>query len=855
LSQPSIQFETLPSGLRVLSCQTDLAPVVELQVWACVGSADERPDEAGLAHFHEHMLFKGTERRGVGEVAADVEGAGGRINAYTSLDATVYHATLPAEGLALGLDVLADAVLHSRFDPVEIDREIEVVLEEIRRSEDSPSHVLSQAVMEEAFRTHPYRAPILGTPESVRSFDRERVRAFFERWYTPDNLVVVAAGDFDTAALREQVQSAFAAAPGRRPERRRAAEPAQEGLRSVVLARPFESASLDLTWRSVGLSHPDGAHLDLLAFILGGCESSRLVRRVQERESLADRIDASCYTPLEPAYFSITLDTDAERSAAAVEASLREVERVRLGAVSAAELATARVNFLAMEHFERESVSGQAQKLGGFQVLAGDWRAETHYLEAVRSATAEDLQRVARTHLGPEQLTVGALLPEEDEGALDAAGIRAAVARGVDRTARSFAVPAEMGRAETRVSYELFGGARLHVLPRRAVPVVAARAAFVGGLLAEDDKISGLSSFLASMWTRGTGSRSAADFARSTESLAAEIEGFSGRSSLGMTLEVPSEHLDPALDLFAEALLEPVFDREELERERRETLAAIERREDRLAQRTFVLFAETHFRSHPYRRPVLGMRESVSGFDVGAVRAHHDWLIRAPNLVLAVAGDVDPDQVASRVSARLADLPGGTFSAPAPPLEPPPREIRSAELRKDRAQAHLVLGFRGVTVADPDRHALEVIVQLLAGQGGRLFLELRDRRSLAYTVSAMNVEGVAPGWLAVYIATAPEKFEAARSGLLEQLEGLLQSPPRPAELERAQQHLAGSFAIDQQRNAFHAAQVSLNDLYGLGPDADRDFPERVRAVGAEDVLRVARRVVDLDAYTLAVIRP
>ena len=855
MSRPQIRCETLPSGLTLLSCETHLAPVVELQVWARVGSADEQGGEAGLAHFHEHMLFKGTERRGVGEVAGEVEGAGGRMNAFTGLDVTVYHATLPSDQLELGVDVLSDAVLHSTFDAGEIEREIEVVLEEIRRSEDSPSHVLSNAVFAETFRVHPYRAPILGTSQSVASFDRERVRRFFRRWYAPRNLLLVVAGDFRAEGLAERVDAAFRDGAGPAPQRRRPPEPPQDALRSVVLARPFECASLDLTWPSVGLAHPDAAHLDLLAFVLGGCESSRLVRRVKEREGLADRIDASCYTPLDPGYFSVTLETDAARTGDAIEAVIREVERVRIGAVSAAELATARANFLAMEHFERESVTGLAQKLGSFQVMAGDYRAERGYLDAVRSADAADLQRVARGYLGAERLTVGVLLPEEDAGAVDGERIRGAVARGVERTARAFAVPAALGRSPELASYALPGGGRLHVVPRPAVPVVAARAAFVGGLLAEDAECSGLTSFLAAMWTRGTRSRSAADFARSAEGLAAEIEGFSGRSSLGATLEVPSEHLDPGLDLFAELLLEPAFDREELERERRDTLAAIERREDRLAQRAFLLFAQTLFRTHPYRMPVLGTADSVKGFGADAVRAHHERLIRASNLVLAVAGDVDPDDVASRVSARLSELDARAFEPPSPAEEPAPREIRRAELRKDRAQAHLVIGFRGLSIRDPDRHALEVISQLLAGQGGRLFLELRDRRSLAYAVSASNVEGLAPGWFASYIATAPEKLEEAERGLLEELDALVQAPPDARDLERARRHLIGSFAIDQQRNAFHAAQIALNDLYGLGPDADRHYAEQVAAVGPEDVLRVARRVVDLNAYTLAVVRP
>jgi len=855
LSALPVHFEKLPNGLGVLLLESHAAPVAEIEIWANVGSADERPGEEGLAHFHEHMLFKGTERRGVGEVAAEVEGAGGRINAFTSFDVTCYHATLPSAELPVGLDVLSDAVLHSVFDEQEIAREIEVVLEEIRRSEDSPGSVLGNAVFAEAYRVHPYRAPILGSQESVSSLDRARVRAFFERWYAPDNLSVVVAGEFDREAVLEQVRTTFGALRPSGVARKRSHEPAQSGLRSIVVPRPFERASLELAHPAVGLGHADAPVLDLLAFVLGNGDSSRLVRRVKERDALVDRIDASCYTPLDPGLFSVSIETDTARAEAAVEAAVREVERLRAEPVSDEELDKARANFLAMEDFERESVTGLAQKVGGFHHLAGDHRAETRYLEGVRAATPEDLLRVAREHLDSARLTVAAVVPEGEADALDAARVGSAVARGVERTARAFAPPQVLAPTPGIHSYALPGGAQLHVAPRPDVPVVAARAAFLGGLLAETDESSGISAFLSGMWLRGTRSHSAADFARTTEGLAAEIDGFSGRSSLGLTLETTRAQLDASLDLFCEVLLEPAFDPEEIERERRDTLAAIERREDRLAQRAYLLFAETHYRHHPYRRPMLGSAESVRGVDLSALEGHQARLVNAPNLALAVAGDVDPDALARRLASRLADLSSGPFEEPAPEPEAPPAEIRVAELHKDRAQAHLVIGFRGVTVHDEDRHVLEVISQLLAGQGGSLFLELRDRRSLAYTVSATNVEGLAPGTFSVYIATAPEKFEEARSGLLEELDRLLQEPPAPAELDRARRYLTGNFVIDQQRNAVHAAQMALDARYGLGPDNARHFPERVAAVGPEDVLRVARRVIDLDAYTLAAVRP
>ncbi|MFP8878775.1 MAG: pitrilysin family protein, partial [Myxococcota bacterium] len=771
----------------------------------------------------------------------------------------VYHATLPSDQLPVGVDVLTDAVLHSVFEPTEIDREIEVVREEIRRSEDSPSQVLGQAVFSECYHVHPYREPILGSDESVANIDRKRLRAFFERWYTPDNIVAVAAGDFDSADLVEQLRVCF---DGRAPgnvTRRRPREPSQTSRRTVVCGRPFERVNIELAYPSVSFRDDDCALLDLLAFVLGNSESSRLNRRVKEREGVVDHIDAYSYTPLEPGLTSISLGTDRERALAAIQASVAEVERFRVEAVADEELERARVNYLAAEHFERESVSGLAMKLGSFHVTAGDYRHEADYMARIRSATSDDLLRVAQRYLAADQITVGAVLAQGDTDALDDASIGRAVSLGSERIARVFSVPAKLDGSHTDRSlihsYRLSNGIQLNVLPRRDVPVIAMRGAFLGGVLAEDAATSGITSFLSSMWLRGTKSHSTADFARTTENLAAEIDGFAGRSSLGVTLDTPISGFDPALDLVAEMLLEPAFDPAEFERERRDTFAAIERRQDRLAQLAFLLFAETHYPSHPYRQPLMGSTETVAAFDDTLLRSHHARLVRGDNLSIAIAGDVDPDNVAMRISSRLSTLDSAPFEPPSPPIDPAPNEIRTAELRKDRAQAHMVIGFRGLTVSDDDRFALEVIAQLLAGQGGRLFLELRDRRSLAYTVSASNIEGVAPGYFSVYIATAPEKLDEATSGMLEELEKLVQERPSEAELMRAKRCLVGNFAIAQQRNSVHATHIALNSLYGLGPDADQSFPDQVMEIDRDDVLRVARRIIRPDAYTRALIHP
>jgi zinc protease len=855
LNSSPVHLETLANGLTVLLREVHVASVAEVQVWAAVGSADERPGEEGLAHFHEHMLFKGTERRGVGEITAAVEGVGGHINAYTSFDVTCYHATLPSAETSVGLDVLADSVQHSLFDPEEIDREIEVVLEEIRSAEDDPHHVLSDALFRTAYQVHPYRAPILGTPESVAAFNHEKLASFYGRWYTPERLVVVAVGDFEIPRILQEISTLFADAQPGKAFRNRATEPVQTALRTTLLWRPFERACLDLSWSTVDFRHPDAPLLDLLAFVLGEGESCRLVQRVKEESGLVDRIDASSYTPLDSGLFGAVADLDPGNTRAAVEAVLRETEMLRAEPVAEEELEKARANFLAGQHWERESVAGLARKIGSFHLIAGDHRHEADYLERIRTATSEELQRVAKEWLAPERLTVAAVVPDGAEPRLDAAAIEEAVARGIGEASRAFRRPRTRERVSGILSYELENGIKIHVVPRREVPVVAIRAVMLGGLLAETRETAGISNFLASMWLRGTRALSAADFARQVESLAADIDGFSGRNSIGLTLDATSEKLLPALDLFAEVVLAPAFGLEEIERERRDTLAAIARRNDRLGARVFDLFCRTHFRTHPYGLPIPGTPDAVSGISREDLIACHERLARPDNLVIAVVGDVEPDDMAAHLARRLGALDGEAFDGAMPDVEPAPSEIRYAEEYKDRAQAHLLIGFRGITVHDEDRDTLEVIAQILGGHGGRLFRELRDRHGLAYSVSAFSVEGIAAGFFATHIATAAEKFDEAKQGILEELARVTESPPSADELLRAQRFLVGNFAIGQQRSSARALQVALDARYGLGPAADRDYPDRIQQITREDVLRVARRIIDLDAYTITAIRP
>src|SRR5512145_368699 len=184
----------LANGLTVVIRENHSSPVVAVQVWVKAGSATEPEGRAGMSHILEHMAFKGTKRRGPGQIAREVEALGGEINAYTSFDQTVYHITISGRYLENAMDILADTLGNSTFDPQELEREREVILEELRMNEDDPGRTVWKALFREAYRVHPYGRPVIGIAETIRNTTREDLVSYFSKYYSPGNMVLVIAG-------------------------------------------------------------------------------------------------------------------------------------------------------------------------------------------------------------------------------------------------------------------------------------------------------------------------------------------------------------------------------------------------------------------------------------------------------------------------------------------------------------------------------------------------------------------------------------------------------------------------------------------------------------------------------------
>ncbi len=853
--QPGVAPEsiTLPNGLHVLVREDHFAPVVALQAWVKVGSADEHDPEAGVAHVHEHMLFKGTLRRGVGQIAAEVESSGGHINAFTTPDHTVYHIVLAGRHFASGLDILADALRNSTFDADELTRELKVVLEEWKRSEDMPVSRGYTELFRLAFQAHPYGRPVIGWRETIESLDRPRVLDFFQRWYLPNNVVLVVVGDVTVETVRERVTAAFGDwRPATLAPRLRPVEPPQQDLRTAAIAMPVQEHQLLLSFRVPSAHDPDAVPLDLLAYILAGGESSRLVMLLEAQKELANSVSAFAYTPQDPGLFVLLASLERRKIPQASREMLTALVQTSRELVGRAELARARSNLESEFVYRKETMQGHARLLGYSQCVFEDPHYERRYLAELAAATREDIQRVAATYLRPENLSavlVGPdaerLLPSRDALSAPWHGAPAATASAA-RTR-----PKPRPTVHTRT---LANGVRLLVKEHHAAPLVALRAATLGGLLLERRERSGINNFLAGLVTRGSRHHTRESLGRAVESLAGSLEGFSGRNSFGLRGQFLSRHLEEGTELFLEVLRHPTFPADEVEKRRREIVIALSHRDDDPAQRALDLFYAAHFPEHPYGMTVLGRRQSVRAFTRAALAAYHRRLLAPGRLVLSAVGDLDAKWLLDRLEAGLADLPE-PHPLPRPLPAPPPARIRRVMRRLDRQQTHFVLGVRGGRGVDPDRALLKLLEAILSRQGGRLFLELRDRRGLAYSVSAFASEGVDPGVFGVYFACAPESVEEAVAGVLYELGRLRDETVAEAELEEAKKYLLGTYEISLQTNAAQSDELAFNELYGLGSEGGDRYRKAIARATPAAIQAAARGYLTLDAYTLAIVGP
>jgi zinc protease len=855
-----IRSETLPNGLRVFLKPIPASPAVTTMVVYKVGSADENKDFTGLSHYLEHLMFKGTNKLMPGDIDRICFRQGGSNNAYTNTDLTAYHFTFPANRWLPALEIEADRMRNLQIDlRHEFDKEKGAVINELMGNEDSPWDLEYKAILPLLFGSKaPYGHPVIGESKHVKDATAEVIKAHYDRWYHPNNAVLVVCGGFDPDEAMSAIKKLFGPIPaGKLPPRKELPEVKLERPARKQMVSKFASPRLLMGFNTVRSGDPDHIALEVVEAILSRGKTSRLYKSLVEGAELASAAAADHSPGRYPGWFGISVELlpgkDRDRAEKIV---LEELRKLSDTPVPAEELARIKRTLLAQTVFALEGVQRLADSIAtGVTNNDLDW--VRNHLPRVQAITPADIQRVAKKYLTAEKRAVVWSIPPERLKE----GKEAGPGEGGGRPSRAAAAPARTQPARESLQragekgastgfdlkkaqrVELPNGLVLLLFENHRLPTVEAHATVLDAVLLEPEDKGGVAALTGYLLDEGTTRRSGASIAEAIENVGG-ILSLSGSSG---SVRVLAGDRTLGLELLLECLTQPAFPKDAFERNKARQLAEIADQETQPESRAQQTYRSLLYGKHPLGRPSLGTQKSVTALTPEDCAAFHRRVFVPNNTLLAIVGDFDSKQVVEEVKRLTADWKKADLVKPRWPAPVQPDKFLEKVLSMPEAsQLHFFMGHPGIRRNDPDYYRLLVMDYVLGvgpGFTDRLSSRLRDREGLAYTVTASitNSARQEPGLFTCYIGTDKEHFGRVKKEFLEELQRIRNKKPTEQEVEDAKMYLLGSQLLQYASNGGIADQLLAIERYQLGFDYLERYRKAVGAVTAEDVQAVARK--------------
>jgi zinc protease len=874
---PPIVFRqrTLPNGLRLYTSVDRGTPNVTVQVWYGVGSKNDPVGRSGFAHLFEHLMFKATKDLPPESFDRLTEDVGGMNNASTADDYTEYHEVIPANHLQRLLWAEAERMGALVVDEANFKSEREVVKEELRQ------RVLAQPygrfftfdLPEATYSTHPYHRPGIGSIEELDAATLDDVRAFHQEFYRPDNAALIVVGNFDEAQLDAWVDQYFG--PLKSPAR---------PIQAVIVKEPPRTGpgvfdgygpnvplpAIAMTWLGPAASEPDAPALTVLDAILSGGKSSRLYASLVYQKRIATEVYSNADLPQQPGNFMVGAIMASGHTLAEGEAALlAEVERLRAEPVSDTELAAAKNQLIAGKLRERETLEGRASALGYALRIEGDAARANADLQLLRDVTAADVQRVAQKYLVPGLRMTIRYRPESERPKGEAAPAAPPPPAQVstydgpvyqllppDQRQKPPPIGAPIAAVLPKpVERTLANGLRVIVARSSDLPLVTADLTLKTGAWADPPGLAGATGMTADMVTEGTPTRSAPEIARQIEALGATLDTGSGLESASVTLNAMTDKLAQALPIMADVTRNPVFDADELERQRQLTLDSLRVSYQEPGDIAAYAAGPVVFAGTPFGHVASGTPRSIARVQPADLATIHRAWFRPDNAILVLAGDITPEEGFALAERTFGDWPKPTAPLPTAPVVTPSPAPRSVVVDlPGTGQASVSVVKPAIARKDPDYYTGLVANAVLGGgYSARLNAEIRVKRGLSYGASSRLSPNRTTG---LFRAAAQTRNEAAPQvlGLIEQqMKSLAAAPPGDEELKARKSMLVGAYGRRLATTGGLADTLGDLALYGQPLDEITRYTAKVEAVRPDQVQGFAARVFDPAAASAVVV--
>ncbi|MBN2541849.1 insulinase family protein [bacterium] len=830
--RPPVYHWTLDNGLDVLFWENHTVPVVNARILVKTGSAWEGDFlGAGISHYLEHIVSGGTTSRHTeDEYKALIREYSLRTNAFTTSDVTCYYGTAPAKNFDVLLEYLADCVQMCAFDSFEIARETGVILQEIAMGKEEPNRELWKVYSDLFYKVSSYCYPTIGYRENFVKITRQNLMDYYHVKYAPNNAILSIAGDLDIEDVKALVDSLWL--PWERQVIDNAhspLEPMPSVARVAEVEMDVEVSTMRIGFPTVYYGDPDLPALRILGMILSGVATSRLdLRLVQNDNPLMHSITAySREIYRERGQFSIAGDFDYEMRDEILEAIWDEIDKVKNEGVRPDEVEWAK-SFIAKSVLrENETVEGQTSSMMYTFLHTGKPFSTDFYLAKINRVTPEEVQQVARKYLLPENMIVAILKPIGATCASDSLLVSKKAS----------------GRPEFEVR-TLDNGLKLVLAENPALPTVDYYMYMMGGAIFEPADKPGLAYFTSSYLKEGTKKYPSFEkLVKKMDDLGIQIDGSCGNHTMYLSSNFIATDFDEVLGLVAEMVFNPVFPERALDKVRNQQIASIKDQYSSWSSEAYRFFDESFYGEHPYAKSTYGVEESVLKLTNKDAEKYWESMFDPKRMVIAAAGPISVDEMESKIAKYFEKVksPGETLAEiPAPKRHNAP-ELHEKEV--SRAQVTLIIGFDGALSSnEKDKWALRAASGLLSGTGGLsgwLAVELRGKRDLVYISWASSISNLYGGRFAITAQCEPVNADSVKAVMLRVVDQLRTGDFTEEELKGITDAMAEQFVMARQAQSGLVSSAGLDELYGFGYDYTDTYPDRIKAVTKDDVVRVA----------------
>ena len=824
----------LDNGQNVVIQEVHDNPIVIIDTWIKTGSVNETDENNGVAHFLEHLFFKGTEKHPAKEFDRILEAKGAVTNAATSKDFTHYYILIPSQYFELALDLHADMLLNPMIPRKELEKERKVVIEEIAKNNDKPSTILYRNLIKGFYATHPYKRDVIGTKDVIETISREQILDFYNKWYSPQNMTTVIIGDVDTQKALNLVKTKFNAQV--LPETKRLKVDYKADKKPSTPVENKTSMNVETGYLLIGFkgAHPvtskDSYALDVLATILGEGKSSRLYKEFKEQKQLVHSISASNSSMKDDSIFYISANYTTEDVERLKNLIFCEIEKLYKSDIPEDEIQKAK-NIIERDTFySRESVSNIAEEIGYTMTITNDIDFYKNYLENINKVTAEDLKRVAKNYLTKDSSVTSIITPKTN-GYHNIA----------DKHQKDYQAKV-ISKNENTTKYQLENGATLLITQNTANDIIAMEIASVGGNNLE--KIPGVAAVTAQTMLKGTHKYTNQELSQILEENGIMLIPQAQGDSFNVEIKFTKNEKDLALDILDEVTKSASMDMYEVERVKNDKLNSIKNVKNTPDTLAFDEFRTALWEGTPYGNTAKILEKTIPQIQKSDVDEFYKNLFSAQNVIITINGNVNKQEYIDYFSNLFQNTGSQKINLTDYKCKYKPLlQNKTVKVDKQSQADWLLLGWlTDGSVNEKDWASLQVIDAILgSGMSSRLFTDLRDEQGLAYQVGSSFAANVNQGVFAVYIATNPETAATAKQGLLNEIDKLKKEFVTDKELAEAKDKLLGNFVLSMETNMDKASIVNSLEVTGRNYEFLEKYPQLINQVTIKDVIKTANK--------------